>query len=274
MDLRFEKRIFRFKSLILVLFFLLVCAILGGMYGQRYGAGLMGMVFAVIVGVLLVLEYLQLFPDIFLHLFAKVLILEPKGDLPENFRVYSIESEAPWSVSFSTLSKHIILISSAAKLQNELFETMLDYELVRVKRGMSLFHTLFLWCIALPVMLSDGLFFVVLRKTGIRFVASGIGNVMRLISYPFLWILFRFLYPVSLIEQNDHLVSLNYQSSVPLKDLFQFLYAFPSQYDFFYFAMIPFALTGPNSFGSIQKLWKGYVPELAERKQMMENVIS
>src|SRR3989304_4021962 len=100
MNIRFERRMFILKSLLLVLFFVLILAILGGQYGQRFDAELMGMVFATIIGALIVIEYLQLFPSFMKRLFH----LSPytlSEDSSERLRVFVLHSCLPMSLSFS-----------------------------------------------------------------------------------------------------------------------------------------------------------------------------
>ena len=272
MKISFEKKLFKIKSLLLVIFSMGIWAYFGGLYGRQNNAELMGMIFAAIVGVLFVLQYIQLFPLILKRLFS--LQAYVSEDIPKGIKIYIVKNKAPFSICFSTFYENYILISTEAQENTEIFHTLLEYEKTRLQRGMGLFHTLYIWCIGFLPLLLDYIFFIAVRKSILRYLFAFIGNIVRIITFIYFFLLNLLFYPPSIVYANDQIVSLQLKESQKFIHLLEYLYAEHTKMNFMYFALIPMLVSGPNTFGGMQRFWYRYYPDVKERVRFLKNLIA
>jgi len=272
MKIEFEKKIFKVRAFLLLLFSMILWGLIGSLYGRFQDAELMGMLFGFILGFLFVLQYIQLFPLILKKIFSlKKYNLDI--NLDKKTELYLIKSNTAYSISFSTFSKHYILISEKYLEDKIILDTVVEYEKIRLKRGIGVFHTVYLWCIAAIPMFFEYIFFVATKKYILRYFFNFLGNISRIIFYPFLFLVNILLYSKKIYIQNDHLSSLIIRDTEGLVYTFKYLYSQHMTNEFIYYSIIPLIFTGPSTFSAMQKLWSSQYPDLEERIRLVKNII-
>ena len=272
MKIEFEKRIFKVKSLLLVLFSMLLWGLVASLYGRFQDAELMGMLFGFILGFLFTLQYIQLFKLILKKLFP-LKEYDISLNIKKKTEVYTVKSKTAYSISFATFYTNYILISEKCLEDEIVFNTMLDYEKTRLERGIGIFNTMYLWCIAAIPIFLEYILFISTRKYVLRYFFSFLGNMFRILFYPFLFIVNILLYSKNIYTQNDHLTSLRTRNTEGLIHTFKYLYSQHPSKEFIYFPLMPLLFTGPSTFSTIQKLWSSQYLELEERIRFIKNII-
>jgi len=271
MKIEFEKKVWIVKSIVLVVIFLSFFVYLGALVGRYFDSELAGLIVGVLFGVfllLLVFNYPLYFLSILGKSFSATFFMEKNG-----IKIYKVKSKNPFSISFSILSNDYIFFSQGEVVLDEYVDTIILYESIRIQRGISAFNTFYVLAILLPFLIAEVVFFELFKKTIFRFGFAFFGNIMRVFSFPFLFLFIKLFYSVRVYEQNDRLFAITKKSSYELEEVIKYFYSGKSGNDYMYFGIIPLLFSHPMYFGKVGALWKYYVLSGKDRIRLFRNVV-
>jgi hypothetical protein len=263
-SVRSDRNVSFLKSFIITGVFVMLCMLAGAAYGRRNDAELMGVIFAAIIGVLIVVECFQILPHILNILFSvKKQYVVP--DIDESVSVFVIEGNPAVSLCFSSFSHHYILLSAERAF-------FIDFELVRIRRGHGYVHTASLLGFGHILLVVEWIFIYLSKRSFLRYIVRLILPLYQLLLFPNVCLQLLFFFPRSRWFSTDILLSHGYKSIAPVQSMLSFFEATPGTMHW-YTSMMPYTQVRSGAFKSVHHIFSLFVPSLHKRKTRLKHIV-
>jgi hypothetical protein len=264
LSVRSDRNVSFLKSFIILGVFVMLCMFLGAAFGRRNDSEFMGIIFSVIIAVLIVIECFQLLPFVLKILFPIKNQYIVAG-IDEQVIVFVVTGMPAVSVCFSSFSHHYILLSAER-------EVVIDFELVRIRRGYGYVHTSSLLGFGHVLLILEWILIRLSQRSILRYIARLILPIYQLAIFPNTCIQLLLFFPRSEWFSTDIFISHGYKSTSPIQAMLSFFDATPGNI-YWYTSIMPYTQAKSGALGYVHKLISICIPSFLQRKGRLKDIV-
>lgn len=264
LSVRSDRNVSFLKSFIILGVFVMLCMLLGAAFGRQNDSEFMGIIFSAIIGLLIIIEFFQVLPYVLKILFSikhQYLV----ADIDEQVSVFVVTGMPAVSVCFSSFSHHYILLSAER-------EVVVDFELVRIRRGYGYVHTASLLGFGHLFLVLEWILIQLSHRSMLRYITRLLLPIYQLVLLPNICIQLILFFPRSEWFSTDVFISYAYKSTTPIQSMLSFLEAVPGNM-YWYTSIMPYTQAKSGTLGYVHQLICFCIPSFLQRKRRLKDIV-